>query len=164
MLPCCPRTPAPPHRLRHSGKAGRWHWRSWLRVCDCDCWCPHRGVATGSPTLTCSQPYQGPGIRIGPLVQEELGDAVVAAVCGDVEGRQVVQRDVVHRRLVLQQVLHTLHVVPLRGHVQRRQPILCAKTKPAIPGQSSRSGSETRHHQFSTSDTVVGEKVFLFDI
>ena len=76
------------------------------------------------------QRYQGSGVRVGSLVQEKLGYTVVATVGGNVEGRQVVQGDVINGRLVLEQVLHTFHVVPLCSHVKWRQPILHSTTKP----------------------------------
>jgi len=71
--------------------------------------------------------YQCPGVGVCPLVQQQLGDAVVSAVRGHVQGGQVVQRDVVDGRLVLQQVLHTLHVVALGRHVEWRQAVLSTR-------------------------------------
>lgn len=70
------------------------------------------------------QVYQGTGVGVGSLVQQEFGDTVVAAVSGHVQSSQVVQSHVIHRSLVLQQVLHTFHVVPLGCHVEWGEPIL----------------------------------------
>ncbi|TNN42949.1 hypothetical protein EYF80_046870 [Liparis tanakae] len=63
--------------------------------------------------------YQSPGVGVGPLVQQQLGDPEVTAVRRHVERRQVVQRDVVHRGLVLQEVLDAFDVVALSRHVER---------------------------------------------
>jgi len=41
-----------------------------------------------------------------------------------VERRQVVQRDIVHRSLVLQEVFDAFNVVALSRHVERGQPVL----------------------------------------
>lgn len=68
--------------------------------------------------------HQGAGVGIGPLVQQQLGDTVVAAVRCHVQCCQVVQCDIIHRRLVLQQVLDTLDMVSLGCHVQGGQPVL----------------------------------------
>lgn len=71
-----------------------------------------------------SAPYQGPGIGVGPLVQEQFGDPVVAAVSGHMQRCQVIQRDIVDGSLVLQKVLDTFHVVALCRHVKRGEAIL----------------------------------------
>ena len=75
------------------------------------------------------QVYQGSCVRVGSLVQQEFGYTVVPTVCSNMKSRQVIQGDVIDRRLVLEQVLHTFHVVPLRSHVKRGQPILHIETK-----------------------------------
>lgn len=64
-------------------------------------------------------PYQSLGVRVGLLVHDELGHLVVATVGGDVQRRQVVVGDVVHRHVVLEQELDAVQVVPLSGHVER---------------------------------------------
>lgn len=68
--------------------------------------------------------YQGSGVGVGSLVQQQFGDTVVATVRGHVQGSQVVQCHIVHGSLVLQQVLHTFHVVPLGCHVQWGEAVL----------------------------------------
>lgn len=73
----------------------------------------------------CASPYQSSDVGIGLLVQQELGDSVVAAVSRDVQRCEVVQCDVIDRGLVLQQELQALDVVSLGRHVQRRQSVLC---------------------------------------
>lgn len=77
--------------------------------------------------------YQGSCIRVGSLVQKEFGDTVVTTMCSNVKGRQVIQGDIIYRRLVLKQVLHTFHVVPLCSHVKWRQPVLHIKTEKTNP-------------------------------
>lgn len=67
---------------------------------------------------------QGSGVGLGPFVQQHFGHAVVAAVCGHVQRCEVVQCYVVNLGIVLQQLLNALHVVTLRGHVDRRQAVL----------------------------------------
>lgn len=67
---------------------------------------------------------QGPGVGLGPFVQQHFGHAVVATVRGHVQRREVVQRDVVNLGVVLQQLLDAVHVVTLRRHVDRRQAVL----------------------------------------
>lgn len=69
-------------------------------------------------------PYQGLGIGVGLLVHDELRHLVVATVGSNVERRQVVVGDVVHRHVMLEQKLDAVQVVPLSGHVQRRQAVL----------------------------------------
>lgn len=69
-------------------------------------------------------PYQGLCVWIGLLVQKKLGHLIVTAVGGDVQGRQVVVGNVVHGHVVPEQELDTVEVVPLSGHVERRQTVL----------------------------------------
>lgn len=45
-------------------------------------------------------------------------------VSGDMQRRKVVVGDVVHRHVVLEQELDAVQVVPLSGHVERRQAVL----------------------------------------
>lgn len=73
--------------------------------------------------------YQRPGVGVGPLVQQQFGDSVVTTVSRHVQRCQVIQRDIINRSLVLQQVFNTLNVVALGGHVQRRQPVLKGDVK-----------------------------------
>lgn len=73
------------------------------------------------------QVYQGTGVGVGSLVQQQFGDTVVAAVSSHMQGGQVVQCHVIHGSLVLQQVLDTFHVVPLGCHVEWGQSILWPK-------------------------------------
>lgn len=73
------------------------------------------------------QIYQGTSIGICSLVQKEFGDTIVATVCSHMEGSQVIQRDIVHRSFVLQEVFDTLHMVPLGRHVKGRESILWQK-------------------------------------
>lgn len=68
----------------------------------------------------------------------------MAAVGRHVQRRQVVQRYIVHRSLVVQQVLHALHMVALRRHVQRRQPVLQRQGRGAGGGKREKPGAETR--------------------
>lgn len=68
--------------------------------------------------------YQRLGVGVGLLVHDELGDLVVTTVGGDVQRRQIVVGDVVHRYVVLKQKLNTVQVVALSGHVERRQAVL----------------------------------------
>lgn len=70
------------------------------------------------------QVYQGTGVGVGSLVQQEFGDTVVATVSSHMQGGQVVQRHVIHGSLVLQQVLDTFHMVPLGRHVEWGESIL----------------------------------------
>lgn len=58
-------------------------------------------------------PYQCSGVGVGFLVQQQFGDSVVATVSRYVQRCEVVQRDIVNRRLVLQQEFHTVNVVSL---------------------------------------------------
>lgn len=81
-------------------------------------------------------PYQCSDIGIGLLVQQKLGDSVVATVSGDVQRREVVQRDIVDRRLVLQQEFDTLYVVSLGRHVQRGQSVLGRGQREKVRGDS----------------------------
>lgn len=76
---------------------------------------------TGSPLNT----YQCSHVGIGLLVQQKLSDSVVATVSCNVQCREVVQCDIINRRLVLQQQFHAFYVVALGWHVQRGQSILC---------------------------------------
>ena len=69
-------------------------------------------------------PYQRLGVGVGLLVHDELRHLVVTTVGGDVQRRQVVVGDVVHRHVVVEQELDTVQVVPLSGHVERRQTVL----------------------------------------
>lgn len=69
--------------------------------------------------------YQCSDVGIGLLVQQQLGDSIVAAVSGHVQRCEVVQCDIVNRRLVLQQEFNTLYMVSLGRHVQRGQSVLC---------------------------------------
>lgn len=71
------------------------------------------------------KPYQCSSIGIGLLVQQKLGDSVVATVSCHVQRCEVVQCDIINRRLVLQQEFHTLYVVSLGRHVQWGQSVLC---------------------------------------
>lgn len=71
--------------------------------------------------------YQRSDVWIGLLVQQKLSDSVVATVSCNVKCREVVQRDIINRRLMLQQQLHAFDVVTLGRHVQRGQSILCEK-------------------------------------
>lgn len=73
------------------------------------------------------QVYQGTSIGICSLVQKELGDTIVATVCGHMESGQVVQGDIVHRSFVLEEMFDTFHVVPLGRHVKWGEPILWQK-------------------------------------
>lgn len=73
--------------------------------------------------------YQRSDVGVGLLVQKKLRDSVVATVSCNVQCREVVQRDVVNRRLMLQQQLHAFYVVPLGWHVQRGQSILVEEKK-----------------------------------
>lgn len=73
------------------------------------------------------QVYQGTSIGVCSLVQKEFGDTIVAAVCGHMEGGQVIQRDIVHGSFVLQEVFDAFHVVPLGRHVKRRESVLWQK-------------------------------------
>lgn len=57
--------------------------------------------------------YQRSNVGIGLLVQQKLSDSVVATVGRDVQRREVVQRDIINGRLVLQQQFHTFYVVSL---------------------------------------------------
>lgn len=68
--------------------------------------------------------HQGFGIGVSFLVQENLGDFVMATVGGHVQGGQVVVGDVIHGHVMLEEELDTVQMVPLRGHVQWGQPIL----------------------------------------
>ena len=68
--------------------------------------------------------YQCSNVGIGLLVQQKLGDSIVATVSGHVQRCEVVQCDIVNRRLVLQQEFNALYVVSLGRHVQRRQSVL----------------------------------------
>lgn len=68
--------------------------------------------------------YQGLSVGIGLLVHDELGHLVVAAVSCDMQRRQVIIGDIVHRHVVLEQELDTVKVVPLSGHVERWQAVL----------------------------------------
>lgn len=70
------------------------------------------------------QIYQGTSIGICSLVQEELGDTIVATVRSHMEGSQVIQRDIIHRSFVLQEMFDTFHMVPLGRHVKWGEPIL----------------------------------------
>lgn len=63
--------------------------------------------------------YQSLGIRVGLLVHNELGHLVVTTVGSDVQRRQVVVGDVVHRHVMLEQELDAVQMVPLSGHVER---------------------------------------------
>lgn len=81
-------------------------------------------MQTGTGSERWCGAHQCPGVGICPLVQQQLGDPVVSTVGGHVERRQVVQSHIVHRSLMLQQVLDTVNVVPLRPHVERGQPVL----------------------------------------
>lgn len=78
-------------------------------------------TCTGSPLNT----YQCSHVGIGLLVQQKLRDSVVATVSCNVQRREVVQRDIINRRLVLQQQFHAFYVVALGWHVQRGQSVLC---------------------------------------
>lgn len=69
--------------------------------------------------------YQRSDVGIGLFVQQKLCDSVVATVSCNVQCREVVQRDIINRRLMLQQQLHAFDVVTLGRHVQRGQSILC---------------------------------------
>lgn len=64
-------------------------------------------------------PYQSLGVWVGFLVHDELGHLVVTTVGSDVQRRQVVVGDVVHRHVVLEQELDAVQVVPLSCHVER---------------------------------------------
>lgn len=66
-------------------------------------------MCTGSPLNT----YQCSHVGIGLLVQQKLSDSVVATVSCNVQCREVVQRDIINRRLVLQQQFHAFYVVAL---------------------------------------------------
>lgn len=68
--------------------------------------------------------HQGFGIGVSFLVQENLGDFVMATVGGHMQGGQVVVGDVIHRHVMLEEKLDTVQVIPLRGHVQWGQSIL----------------------------------------
>lgn len=57
--------------------------------------------------------YQCSNIGIGLLVQQKLCHSVVATVSSDMQRCEVVQCDIIHRRLVLQQQFNTLYVVSL---------------------------------------------------
>lgn len=57
--------------------------------------------------------YQCSNVGIGLLIQQKLSDSVVATVSGDVQRCEVVQCDIINRRLVLQQEFKTLYVVSL---------------------------------------------------
>ena len=69
-------------------------------------------------------PHQCLGVGVGLLVHDELRHLVVTTVGGDVQRRQVVVGDVVHRHVVVEQELDTVQVVPLSGHVERWQTVL----------------------------------------
>lgn len=71
------------------------------------------------------KPYQCSSIGIGLLVQQKLGDSVMATVSCHVQRCEVVQCDIINRRLVLQQEFNTLYVVSLGRHVQWGQSVLC---------------------------------------
>jgi len=71
-----------------------------------------------------SKAIQGFGIGVRFLVQENLGDFVMATVGSHVQGSQVVIGDVIHGHVMLEEKLHTVQVIPLCGHVQWRQSIL----------------------------------------
>lgn len=70
---------------------------------------------------------QSSRVRIGFSIEEQLGDPDVAAVRGNVERGQVVDRHLVHRCAMIQQHSRSIHVVSLRGHVQGCEPILREK-------------------------------------
>lgn len=70
--------------------------------------------------------YESTSVGLGPLVQEDFGHPMVTAVGCYMKGGQVVQRDVVDLSVVLQQLPHTVHVVPLSCHVDGRQTVLRA--------------------------------------
>lgn len=72
-------------------------------------------------------PYQRSDVGIGLLVQQKLSDSVVATVSSDMQRCEVVQRDIINRRFVLQQEFNTLYVVSLGRHVQWGQSVLCEK-------------------------------------
>lgn len=74
--------------------------------------------------LSSLHPHQSLGIRVGLLVHDELGHLVVTTVGSNVQRRQVVVGYVVHGHIVLEQELDAVEVVPLSGHVERRQTIL----------------------------------------
>ena len=72
------------------------------------------------PTLVHPRPpYQGLGVGVGLLVHDKLCHLVVTTVGSNVQRRQVVVGDVVHRHIMLEQKLDTVQVVPLSGHVER---------------------------------------------
>lgn len=93
-----------------------------------------------SSALPCT--HQCFGIRISFLVQENLGDFVVATVGSDVQRSQVVIGDVVHRHVVLNQELNTVQVIPLCCHVQRRQTVLPTE-RPGADGLEDAQRRET---------------------
>lgn len=64
---------------------------------------------TQSPPIT----HQRSNVGIGLLVQQKLSDSVVTTVSCNVQCREVVQRDIINRRLMLQQQFHAFYVVAL---------------------------------------------------
>ena len=69
-------------------------------------------------------PHQRAGVGLRPLVQQHFSHAVVAAVRRYMQRGQVVQRDVIDLRVVLQQLANAVQVIPLSRHVDRRKPVL----------------------------------------
>ena len=49
------------------------------------------------------EPVEGPGVGVGLAVEQQLGDAHVAAVGSHVQGRQVVHSHFIHWGLVMKQ-------------------------------------------------------------
>ena len=64
------------------------------------------------------------GVGLGPLVQQHFAHAVVTAVGGHMQWRQVVQGDVIDLSVVLQQLPHAVHVIALGRHVDGGQAVL----------------------------------------
>lgn len=77
------------------------------------CTCKSLNANCGASVIVSLNPYQCSCIGIGLLVQEELSYSVVATVSCYVQRCEVVERDIINRRLVLQQQFHTLYVVSL---------------------------------------------------
>lgn len=64
------------------------------------------------------------GIRICLLVQQNLGNLVMATVSGYMKCGQVVVGHIIYGYVVLNQELNAVEMVPLGRHVQWRQAIL----------------------------------------
>ncbi len=109
-----------------------------------------RGRGCVLPTLTPSFPYQSLSVRVGLLVQNELGHLVVTTVGGDVQCRQVVVGDVVHRHVVLEQQLDAVQVVSLSGHVERRQAVLRGEERGKDRERETERGKTKRERQTHT--------------